>query len=327
MGNRITADGLKPDENKVKATTHMLLPEGRKGLQRLLGMTKHLAQCIPHESVITAPLRQLPKPETAWSWQPEHMKALDGIKDSLSCMPVLRYYDVEKPVTIQADASKGELGVYLLQEGQPIHYASRTMNDTESPFSLLEKETLAICYAAKEFHQYIYDKQVTVRSDPRPSEAFFQKPLAAAASPRVQRMLLKLQPYVLNVVYIPGKLMYVAGILSRAQLQRDIQVEDMAEGLEVMVHLLVRDIPVSPDRKAEIRIATAEDPQMQQLYQAVTSVWPERRCRAPDILQHYWQFKTQIYCAEMLTLLHKSHMGAERQRPGLHSIGQACLKP
>ena len=75
--------------------------------------------------------------------------------------------------------------------------------------------------------------------------------------------------------------MHVADTLSRAQLQGDKEDEDMAENLEVMVHLLVRNIPVSLDRKEEIRIATAEDPQMQQLYQAVTSGWPERRCRAP----------------------------------------------
>ena len=38
--------------------------------------------------------------------------------------PVLRYYDVNKPVTVQCDTSQAGLGAVLLQDGQPVCYAS-----------------------------------------------------------------------------------------------------------------------------------------------------------------------------------------------------------
>lgn len=57
MGHIITPQGVKPDDTKVKAINHMPRPEDKKGLQRLMGMTRYLARCIPNEATITAPLR------------------------------------------------------------------------------------------------------------------------------------------------------------------------------------------------------------------------------------------------------------------------------
>ena len=106
MGNLVSSEGLKPDKEKVKAIVEMPKPKDKKALQRLLGMVKYLAQYIPNESDITSPLRELLKEDTQWIWQPEHEKALEQIKEVLTSQPVLRFYDVEKTVQIQADASQ-----------------------------------------------------------------------------------------------------------------------------------------------------------------------------------------------------------------------------
>ena len=45
--------------------------------------------------------------------------------------PVLQYYDVNKPVTIQCDASGKGLGAVLLQDNKPVCYASRALTETE----------------------------------------------------------------------------------------------------------------------------------------------------------------------------------------------------
>ena len=66
MGYVITPEGVKPDDTKVTAINNMPPPEDKKGLQRLLGMTRYLAQYIPNESTITAPLSQLLQKEAAW---------------------------------------------------------------------------------------------------------------------------------------------------------------------------------------------------------------------------------------------------------------------
>ena len=115
------------------------------------------------------------------------------IKDLIakSATKPLRYYDRRKPVTVQADASQRGLGACLLQEGQPIAYASKSLTDTETRYVNIERELLAIVFASHRFNTYVLGRPFTVESDHKPLE-IHQKSLASAP-PRLQRMLLQLQ--------------------------------------------------------------------------------------------------------------------------------------
>ena len=66
-------------------------------------------------------------------------------------------------------------------------------------------------------------------------------------------MLLKLQRYELDVAYVPGKYMYMADALSRAYLPANTNDEALSEDIEVMVHCMVRDVPISAMRKDQIK--------------------------------------------------------------------------
>lgn len=76
LGHIITAAGQRADDTKIKSIVDMPTPEDKQSLQRLLGMTKFLAQYIPNEASLTAPLRQLLKKDVAWQWFPHHSSAL-----------------------------------------------------------------------------------------------------------------------------------------------------------------------------------------------------------------------------------------------------------
>ena len=66
----------------------------------------------------------------------------------------------------------------------------------------------SIVFAVQKFHQYVYGQQaVLVESDHKPIESIMRKPLGKAP-PRLQRLMLKLQPYDLRIKYVPGKYMY-----------------------------------------------------------------------------------------------------------------------
>ena len=102
-----------------------------------------------------------------------------------------------------------------MQNGQPVAYASRSMTETEARYTQIEKEMLAIVFAVERFEQCVYGQPVKVESDHKPLESIFKKSLTSAPK-RLQRMLLRLQKFELDVTYKRGTEMVLADTLSRA---------------------------------------------------------------------------------------------------------------
>ena len=275
IGHIVSADGMRPDPRKVEAIINMPRPSDKQGLLRLLGMIKYLAQNFPNESSITAPLRSLLKQDVEWSWQPEHDVSMQLVRETLAPDTVLTLYDVRKSATIQADASQSGLGCGLTQQGRPVTFASRALTEAEHNYSQNEKEMLAICFACQRVHQYIYGKSIDVHSDHRPLESILKKPIGKA-SPRLQRMMLQLQRYTLNVRYVSGNLMYVADTLWRAYITGDAGC-GAPEDMEVLVHSLVANLPATIDKLEQFRRAFSKDQVMQKLKQYLRHGWPQRK--------------------------------------------------
>ena len=139
-----------------------------------------------------------------------------GIYQSKTLMtmePVLTYYDTNKPVTIQCESSDKCLGYTILQDGKPIAFASTVLSPTQQRYAVIEKEMLAICFAAKKFSTYILGKDdVTVETDHKLLEAISKKSVLTAPI-CLQRVLLQLR-YNLKVKYTKGSTKYIAHLLS-----------------------------------------------------------------------------------------------------------------
>ena len=132
MGTMISADGMRPDDAKIKAIVSMPEPTDKDGVRRLIGVLNYLSPFIPNKAAIIRPLCALLKDNVPWVWLPEHKAAMNKVKLILSEKPVLKLFDPELPVTIQADSSSKGLGACFLQNSQPVAYASRALTDTES---------------------------------------------------------------------------------------------------------------------------------------------------------------------------------------------------
>ena len=110
------------------------------------------------------------------------------------------------------------LGAVLLQGGQPVAYVSRALMPVETRYAQIEKECLAIVYAAERFDHYIFGcDNVWIQSNHQSLEMIFKKSLSSAAS-RLQRMLLRLQRYNLCISYPKGSEMVLVDTLSRGFL-------------------------------------------------------------------------------------------------------------
>ena len=331
MGHIITAAGQRADDTKIKAIVDMPTPEDKQSLQRLLGMTKFLAQYIPNEASLTAPLRQLLKKDVAWQWCPHHSSALQTLKSTLTQAPVLRYYDHKQPLTLQADSSKDGLGACLLQDGRPVCYASRALTDTEKRYAQIEKELLAIVFAAKRFHQYVYGRPVTVQSDHKPLEVIVRKPLSKAPA-RLQGMLLQLQRYDLQVTYTPGKHMYIADTLSRATASREGENINENPCDERVVYALEATDSLSEETLSQLKKATAADSVLQAVCEKHKNGWPMKKKSLDRKLHGYWSVKDNIsiendivmvgdkiiipqsFRSTILEKLHLAHQGVQRTK-------------
>ena len=327
LGNVITARGVKPDPEKVRAIMDMPPPADRKGVERLLGTVNYLAKFVPHMSAVIEPIRSLLRKDVEFMWSNPREKAFNKIKYVLSQQPVLKCFDVKKPITVHCDASKFGLGAVLTQDDKRVSFASRSMTEAETRYAQIEKELLSVVFALERFHQFTYGQHILVENDHRPLEQIVKKKLCSAP-PRLQCMLLRLQRYNFTLKYKPGKELIVADMLSRA-CTSDIN-SSTEEDVMKHVNTVVNNIPVAGNRVQDIKFATANNKDFCRLQDIILNGWPDNKSMVPTELHPYWICRDELSVAEglilrgqrivipqelhptMLKLLHIGHFGTDK---------------
>ena len=150
-------------------------------------MVSYLKRFSPVLTELSEPLRRLQKCDTVWAWESEQQAAFEKIKTILTTLLVLTYFDKDKDCIIQTDASKTGLKAVLLQEGQPVVYASRALTHTEHRYSNREhreRELLGVVFGLKRLHHYTFGKSITVETDHQLLTSIWKKTIAAP-SPRL----------------------------------------------------------------------------------------------------------------------------------------------
>ena len=333
LGHLISANGIKPDPQKIEAILKMPMPCNKTELQRFLGMITYLGKFLPNLSKATAPLRQLLEKDVQWHFDEQHKSAVDMLKKMVTSSPVLASYEPELPTRITTDASKAGLGAVLEQnhdgEWKPIAYASRAMTQCEQHYAQIEKETLAIVFACERFHEYAYGMGVIVRSDHKPLKAIFSKPINKAP-PRIQRFLLRLQKYDLQVEFTPGSQIPVTDALSRAYLTQPAKPEVPEQEIRCHVHSIIKGLPVSATKLDEIKRETAKDKSLQALKCYIQEGWQDDKRTIPDEVKPYLSHQEEIWETDGIMLrgnriivptsmrkemkcpIHEGHLGIER---------------
>ena len=131
-------------------------PTDVPAVRRFIGFVQYSGKFLPHLADELKSLTSLTKKDMPLHWESAQSTAFIGIKQLASRAPVLRYYSVEDEVTIQCDSSKDGLGAALLQNGQPVCFASRALTSAETRYAQIEKELLAIVFACEKFDVFIY---------------------------------------------------------------------------------------------------------------------------------------------------------------------------
>ena len=322
-GHLMTSAGLKIDPEKATALLEMPEPKDVVDVQRLNGMVNYLSRFLPHLTDVMKPIRDLTHKDVEWCWTDEHQKAFVQLKVMMTSTPVLAYYDVKQDLEIQCDSSQSGLGAVLMQGGRPISYASRALIPAETRYAQIEKEALAIVFAVEKFHEYTFGKRVKVYSDHKPLEAIMKKDLSRAPR-RLQRMIIRLQNYDLDVVYMPGCKLFIADTLSRAYLPYKGHSDTEFETVN-----MAQFLPIREERLAKIRAATQSDETMQALSEVILSGWPDVKDSLPVSLVQFFSVRDEFSVQDglvfrgervmipeslrktMVEKVHTSHMGIE----------------
>ena len=213
----------------------------------------------------------------------------------LQSVNLLVHFNPDLKLILASDASNYVIGAVLSHEmpdgtERPIGYVSRSLSPAERNYSTMDKEALAVIVGLKKFHQFLYGKKFTIRTDHKPLVGLFgeKKGVSPQASPRVQRWALTLAAYEYEIQYKAGITNGNADALSRLPLPEIPDVTPIpGDTIKLMEHL--EEIPL---QSSQIREWTRGDPVLSKVYQNVLGNWPST-CSNQE-LQPYFNRRTEI---------------------------------
>ena len=261
LGHRLSAEGLRPTMDKIRAIVETPAPRNVSQL-RSLGVIDYY---LPNLSSQLAPLYHLLQKGTKWEWTDAQEKAFQESKVPLATSPLLVHYDLDKELILSCDASPYGIGAVLshvMEDGteRPIAFASRSLAAAEKNYVQLEREGLAIVFGVKKFHPYLFGRSFTILSDHQPLKHLFGESRAtpSMASARIQRWALTLSAYKYTMAYKSGVQHANADVLSRLPLPES-PAHVPSPGDTVLLMESLQTMPITSNGLAERAVQTFKE--------------------------------------------------------------------
>ena len=175
-------------------------------------MVNFCGKFLPNLSSTLEPLHELLCNEKRWTWKSREQKAFQQAEDLLQSSRVLVHYNPAKNIILLYDASTYGVGAVLAHEmddssEKPIVFASRSLSKPKRAYCRQDKEALAVIFAVKKFHQFLYDRHFIIYTDHKPLIGLLSpgKATPPMAAGRMQRWALTLLAYEYEIIYRPGR--------------------------------------------------------------------------------------------------------------------------
>lgn len=346
LGKIVDAKGQRADPQKLQAIRELPRPEDISQLRSFLGAVTWYASFITNLKDLRGPLDNMLRKGEKFVWTSEREKAFTQLKQALHSNLALTHYDPSKPLVVAADASSYGIGATLLHrlsDGtlRPIMHASSSFNDAERNYPQVEREALALVFAVKKFHAYIYGRQFELHTDHKPLLAIFgsKTGVPVHTANRLRRYALTLLGYDFTIRYVDGANFAYADFVSRL-------IDSHAKpGAEDIVIAEIRIESNSDEETAidtatslpilftELQKATAESVPLQKVIKFTHTSWPQNKKQiVDDTAAEFFVHRNSLQCIQdvlffgdrpvipsrmrqkILEELHEGHPGASRMQ-------------
>ena len=199
----------------------------------------------------------------------------------------------------------------------------------QTRYANIEHKLLGMVGGLEKFNYFTFGRPVTVLTDHKPLIAISKKSLVNAP-PRLQRLLLRLANYNVELQWIPGKEMIFSNHLSHNITTGDSSNKPTCEGLDLKIH----DVYLNASEEKCLSLANemTKDPMMQALKHQIIKGWPHSRSECSKNLQDFWNYRDELSVLDGLVLkgtcivipescrdeildqLHEGHFGIDRTK-------------
>lgn len=332
-GYRISKEGVQPLKENVEAVQKAPEPKNVSELRSYLGMLNYYQSYLPGLASKSEPLHELLRKGNTWKWGQVQTGAFEVTKKMLSEAPLLVHFNPALEILVHADASPYGLGAvlsHIMEDGseRPVCYASRTLSVAERNYGHVEKEGLALVFAVKKFHHYLFGHKFKMVTDHKPLLGLFSehKGLPDRAASRILRWALLLAGYDYKLEYRPGIKHCNADGLSRLPLEA--QNDDISRS-KAVIHMM--ELARAPISESEVREETRKDSILATVLHRVLNGWTGEDKTSKDLKPYYmhkeelsaeggcvlWGRRViipKIIRRRILEELHEVHMGISRMK-------------
>ena len=132
MGYMVSPAGIGMDPAKIKSILEWPVPNSVKEVQSFLGFANFYRKFIDSYSRLAAPLTTLTRKSMRFTWSDEATSTFRSLQQAFTTAPILRHYQPDLPLTVEADASDFALGCVMLQPSadghlHPLRFIARSL--------------------------------------------------------------------------------------------------------------------------------------------------------------------------------------------------------
>jgi transposase InsO family protein len=239
LGHLLSGTQRTPDPRKLANLSGFSRPKTGKQIMAYLGFVNYLREYIPLYSKTASPLEKLRKTKTITDdiWTPACEAAFTQFRSVLCSAPVLSFPKDDVPFIVATDASQYGVGAVLYQEYEGrrhyISFASLSSTKGQKNYSATRRELLAIVFALKTFHDYIWGTKFTLLTDHKALTFLFTQ---KHVNFMLRSWLDFLIDYSFDVVHCPGLLNVLPDCLSRLY---DNEKDESASVMEPQVSVVL----------------------------------------------------------------------------------------